>query len=136
MQNGCVAKDPAARLTRPWNYYYIAVEMARLDTLGEFEQSVLLAIAHLQDDAYGVTIRREIEARTGRSIAVGALYTGLDRLERKGYIRSAASDPTPQRGGRSKRQVTLLPAGGAALERSHDLMQRMWAGLKPGMLRR
>ena len=110
--------------------------MGRLDTLGEFEQLVLLAVVHLEGDAYGVTIRREIEARTGRSIAVGALYTALDRLERKGHVRSQASDPTPQRGGRSKRHVTLLPAGAAALERSHDMMQRMWAGLKPGMLRR
>ena len=110
--------------------------MGRPDTLGEFEQAVLLAVVHLEDNAYGVTIRREIEARTGRSIAVGALYTALDRLERKGHVRSAASHPTPQRGGRSKRHVTLLPAGAAALERSHDMMQRMWAGLKPGMLRR
>jgi len=110
--------------------------MSRLDSLGEFEQSVLLAIVHVKDDAYGVTIRREIESRTGRSIAVGALYTALDRLERKGYVRSAASDPTPQRGGRSKRYFTLLPAGAAALERSRDMMQRMWAGLKPRILRR
>ena len=109
--------------------------MSRHETLGEFEQSVLLAIVHLEDDAYGVTIRREIEARTGRSIAVGALYTALDRLERKGYVRSAASDPTPQRGGRSKRHFTLQSAGAAALERSRETMQRMWAGLEPGLLR-
>jgi DNA-binding PadR family transcriptional regulator len=105
------------------------------DTLGEFEQSVLLAIVHLKDDAYGVTIRREIESRTGRSVAVGALYTALDRLERKGFVRSAASEPTPQRGGRSKRHFTLRPAGAAALARSRDMMQRMWAGLNPGLLR-
>ena len=110
--------------------------MSRLDSLGEFEQSVLLAIAHVRDDAYGVTIRREIESRTGRSIAVGALYTALDRLERKGYVRSVSSDPTPQRGGRSKRYFTLLPSGAAALERSREMMQRMWAGLKPRILRR
>ena len=109
--------------------------MKRHDSLGEFEQSVLLAIAHLRDDAYGVTIRREIEARTGRTIAVGALYTALDRLERKGYVRSAASDPTPQRGGRSKRHFTLLAPGTAALKRSHELMARMWAGLEPRLLR-
>jgi PadR family transcriptional regulator PadR len=109
--------------------------MQRSDSLGEFEQSVLLAIVHLKDDAYGVTIRREIEARTGRSIAVGALYTALDRLERKGYVRSAASEPTARRGGRSKRHFTLLAAGAAALQRSHDTMRRMWAGLKPGLLR-
>ena len=110
--------------------------MSRLDSLGEFEQSVLLAIVHVKDDAYGVTIRREIESRTGRSIAVGALYTALDRLERKGYVRSVSSDPTPQRGGRSKRYFTLMPAGAAALERSREMMQRMWAGLKPRVLRR
>ena len=110
--------------------------MSRGDALGEFEQFVLLAIVHLKGNAYGVTIRREIEARTGRTVAVGALYTALDRLERKGYVRSAATDPTPERGGRSKRQVTIMPVGAAALERSWETMQRMWAGLKPGMLRR
>lgn len=106
-----------------------------VDSLGEFEQSVLLAIVHMRDDAYGVTIRREIEARTGRSVAVGALYTALDRLERKGHVRSAASDPTPQRGGRSKRHYVLQASGIAALKRSHALMQRMWAGLEPRLLR-
>jgi PadR family transcriptional regulator len=109
--------------------------MARNESLGEFEQSVLLAIAHLQRDAYGVTIRREIETRTERDVSVGALYTALDRLERKGYVRSAASDPTPQRGGRSKRVVTLTESGVAALQRSRDLMDRMWAGLRPRLLR-
>jgi PadR family transcriptional regulator PadR len=109
--------------------------MATNDTLGEFEQLVLLAIVHLKDEAYGLAIRREIESRTGRSVAVGALYTALDRLERKGFVRSAASAPTPQRGGRSKRQFTLLAAGAAALERSHETMRRMWGGLKPGLLR-
>ena len=109
--------------------------MATSDTLGEFEQLVLLAIVHLKDDAYGVTIRREIESRTGRSVAVGALYTALDRLERKGFVRSRTSDPTPQRGGRSKRHFALLAAGAAALDRSRETMRRMWAGVKPGLLR-
>ena len=109
--------------------------MAASDTLGEFEQLVLLAIVHLKDDAYGVTIRREIESRTGRLVAVGALYTALDRLERKGFVRSRASEPTPQRGGRSKRHFTLVAAGAAALERSRETMRRMWAGVKPGLLR-
>ena len=109
--------------------------MARTETLGEFEQAVLLAIVHIGADAYGVTIRREIEDRTRRTIAVGALYTALDRLERKGLVRSSNSDPTPQRGGRSKRHFTLTAAGAAALERSHEMMQRMWGGLRPGLLR-
>jgi PadR family transcriptional regulator, regulatory protein PadR len=109
--------------------------MARNESLGEFEQSVLLAIAHLRGNAYGVSIRREIETRTERDVSVGALYTALDRLERKGYVRSGLSDPTPQRGGRSKRVVNLTGSGIAALQRSRKLMDRMWAGLRPRMLR-
>ncbi len=104
--------------------------MKRYDSLGEFEQAVLLAIAHLGDDAYGVTIRQEIESRTGRSVAIGALYTALDRLERKGYVTSEMSDPTPQRGGRAKRHFTLKAAGIGALKQSRDLLARMWKGAR------
>jgi PadR family transcriptional regulator len=103
--------------------------------LGEFEESLLLAVARLGEDGYGVTIRREIEARTGREIAVGALYTSLARLERKGYVRSTMSDPTPQRGGRSKRHFILRPAGAAALRQSRERMARMWEGLGPDLTR-
>ena len=106
--------------------------MPRLDSLGEFEQSILLAIAHLTqsgDDIYGVPIRQAIESRTGRSVAVGALYTALDRLERKGYVASTMSDPTPSRGGRAKRYFTIRPLGVAALERSREFLARMWQGL-------
>ena len=91
---------------------------------------MLLAIVRLRADAYGSTIRREIEERTGRSIAIGALYTALDRLERKGYVSSRLSDPTPQRGGRAKRFFRLRPAGAAALERSREALNRMWAGVE------
>ena len=103
--------------------------MKRPDSLGEFEQSVLLAIAHLAEDAYGVTVRREIERRTRRTIAVGALYTALDRLERKGYVSSSMSDPTPERGGRSKRHFRLRAAGATALRQSRQRLDRMWEGL-------
>ena len=104
--------------------------MGRSDGLGEFEQSVMLAIAHLRDDAYGVTVRREIEARTERNVVIGAVYTALDRLERKGYVRSRMSDPTPERGGRSKRYFELTAAGVEALERSRELVARMWKGIR------
>ena len=109
--------------------------MRRTDSLGEFEQSVLLAIAHLGDGAYGASVRHEIESRTGREVSIGALYTALDRLERKGYLRSSTSDPTPERGGRAKRLVQLTAAGATALARSRELMNRMWAGLSPQRLR-
>ncbi len=86
-------------------------------------------------DAYGSTIRREIEEQTGRSIAIGALYTALDRLERKGYVSSRMSDPTPQRGGRAKRYFTLRAAGATALARSREALTRMWAGVDLGAQR-
>jgi PadR family transcriptional regulator PadR len=101
------------------------------DSLGEFEQALLLAIVHLGDNAYGVTIRQEIERRTDREIAIGALYTALDRLERKGFIRSTMSEPTHERGGRSKRYFRLRAAGAAALRLSRERMARMWEGLTP-----
>ena len=103
--------------------------MAGVDVLGELEQIVLLAIAHLGDEAYGVPIRREIESRIDRVVSVGALYTALDRLEAKGLLRSRVSDPTPQRGGRARRFVGLTPAGVAALNHTRALMTKMWAGL-------
>lgn len=96
--------------------------------LGEFEQAVLLAVAHLEDDAYGVTIRREIRRRTGRDVAVGALYTALDRLERKQCVTSRMSDPSPRRGGRAKRVFRLTPGGRQALRRSREFLDAMWAG--------
>lgn len=99
------------------------------DALGEFEQLVLLAIVQLGDEAYGMTIRRQIEERTGRSVSIGALYTALERLERKGYVASTLSDPTPQRGGRAKRLFQLRKSGAAALRRSRDTLDRMWAGV-------
>jgi PadR family transcriptional regulator PadR len=108
--------------------------MAKTDTLGEFEQSVLLAIAHLSqagEDVYGVPIRQLIEDRTERTVPVGALYTALDRLERKGFVASHMGDPTPSRGGRAKRHFVLRPAGATALERSREYMARMWQGLAP-----
>jgi DNA-binding PadR family transcriptional regulator len=107
--------------------------MPRYESLGEFEQSVLLAIAHLEDGAYGVPIRQEIESRTGRAIAVGALYTALERLERKGYLRSTMSEPTAERGGRSRRHYRLQPAGADALRRSREFLDNMWRGLNRGL---
>jgi DNA-binding PadR family transcriptional regulator len=103
------------------------------DTLGEFEQLLLLAIVRLGDDAYGVTIRQEVEERTGREVAIGALYTSLDRLERKGFVRSTMSEPTDERGGRSKRCFRIRPAGANALRQSRERLARMWEGLAPDL---
>jgi PadR family transcriptional regulator, regulatory protein PadR len=72
--------------------------MAKGDLLGEFELYVMLALAHLGDAAYGITVRREIEARTGRTVAIGAVYATLARLEEKGLVRFLVSAPQPVQG--------------------------------------
>jgi len=98
--------------------------------LGEFEQIVLLAVVRLGDKAYGVPVRREIEQRGGRGTTVGALYSTLDRLEAKGFVHSWFADPTPQRGGRSKRYFRPTPAGLQALAHSKSVLDRMWKGVR------
>ena len=103
--------------------------MAALVNLGEFEQLILLAILRLGKDAYGVTIRAELADRAGRTVAPGAMYTALERLEIKGLIASRMSDPTPQRGGRSKRLVTVTGAGSEALSRALQAYERLLDGL-------
>jgi len=97
--------------------------------LGEFEQLILLAILRRRDDAYGVTIRAELADRAGRTVAPGALYTALERLETKGLITSRMSEPTSQRGGRAKRLVTVTAAGMKALTRSVRAYERLLDGL-------
>jgi PadR family transcriptional regulator PadR len=105
----------------------------RTDSLGEFEQLLLLAIVHLGEDAYGVTIRQEVERRTGRDIAIGAMYTTLNRLETKGFVKSVMTDPTAQRGGRAKRQFKLRPTGATALRQSRERLAKMWDGLQSNL---
>ena len=105
------------------------------DHLGELEQIVLLAILRVGPNAYGVPIRVEIGDRTGRSLTVGALYRTLDRLEQKGYVVSWFGDPTPERGGRSKRHFEVRPAGLRALRASRDALAAMWDGLEPRVTR-
>ena len=92
------------------------------DHLGRFEHFLLLAVIRLGDDAYGMTIRRELARHTGREVAVGAIYTALARLERRGLVRSQLGDPTPERGGRAKRYYRVLPAGRRALARAEEAL--------------
>ncbi len=105
--------------------------MGKSDSLGEFEQVALLALIRLRADAYGARIRREIAERTGRDVSLGAIYTTLERLERKGFVSSARGAPTPERGGRAKRFYKIEAPGERALQRSRETMDRMWAGLVP-----
>ncbi len=101
------------------------------DALGEFEQMVLLAIARLGDNAYGVSIRDEIKACTGRSVSRGAIYVTLDRLENRGFIKTWLADPTPERGGKAKRLCRVQAAGKRALIDARTVLEQMWTGLDP-----
>lgn len=103
--------------------------MADRDYLGEFEHIVVLALLRLEDQAYGVTVRQEIEFRTKRDVSIGAVYATLDRLERKGYVKSYLGEPTPERGGRSKRFFRVAAKGLAAVNRTQRALQRMTEGL-------
>jgi len=98
-------------------------------TLGDFEQLILFSLVRLGDDAYGVTIRREIETRASRTVSPGALYTALDRLEKRGFVSSRLGEPTPQRGGKRKRMYTLQPAGERALARAYESLRLMSSGV-------
>ena len=99
-------------------------------SLGEFEILILFAIVRLRNDAYGATIHREIEDRTGRSIAIGAVYTGLARLQRSGYVLATIGDPTPQRGGRRKKYYSVTEAGAFSLGRSVSAYRQMTEGIE------
>jgi PadR family transcriptional regulator PadR len=90
--------------------------------LGEFEYLLLSAAARLGENAYGASIRKDIEDSTGRRCSLGALYTTLDRLESKGLIKTWMGDATPQRGGRSKRMVRISAKGVRAAAAFYDAM--------------
>jgi len=99
------------------------------NTLGEFEQMVLLAILRLGDGVYGVPIVDEIESRTGRSVARAAVYVTLRRLEKKGLVESWMGEPTEERGGKARRMVRVRPAGRRLVHESREAMDAMWQGL-------
>lgn len=104
--------------------------MPRGDYLGEFEQMVMLAVARLDDGAYGMAILDEIAERTGSDVAVASVYAALDRLERRDLVESEMGEPTRRRGGRAKRFFRLCPAGRVALARSRDALDALWEGLE------
>jgi PadR family transcriptional regulator len=110
--------------------FYCVEQMPRGDLLGSLEYIVLLALVRLEDNAYGMTVRREIEERTGRSISIGAIYATLERLQTKGYVRSFVGEPTAERGGRAKRLFRIDAEGRRALRTTQETMQKMTAGLK------
>jgi PadR family transcriptional regulator PadR len=96
---------------------------------GAFEQFVLLAVLRLGDGAYGMTVRRELEEKTQKTVSLGAVYATLERLEQKGYVRSYGGEATEERGGRAKRFFAVEAAGLSALREALDATDRLRAGL-------
>jgi len=94
--------------------------------LGEFEELVLLTITTLGEEAYGVSIQQDIEARCKRSISIGALHSTITRLEEKGLLKSWLGGATQERGGRSKRYYEITPAGKKAVSESKSLRDELW----------
>jgi PadR family transcriptional regulator PadR len=104
--------------------------MARGSYLGEFEQMVLLAVARLGDDAYGMSILEELQERTGRAASVASVYAALDRLARQGHVSSRVGEPSAERGGRAKRFFALEPSGARALSKAREALSALWDGLE------
>jgi PadR family transcriptional regulator, regulatory protein PadR len=98
--------------------------------MGEFEQLVLLALLRLDNDAYGMEVREEIERRTGREVSYGAVYTTLDRLEQKGHVAHRMGEVTPERGGRARKYFSVLPEGREALRVTQQALTVMWEGVR------
>ncbi len=103
--------------------------MSGEDFLGSFEQLVMLAVVRLGDDAYGMTVRQELEERTDRAVSLGAVYATLDRLENKGYLKSNKRKAGAERQGRAKRLLRVKPSGLAALRKTLECVERMREGL-------
>lgn len=101
--------------------------------LGEFEELVLLTVASLGSDAYGVGIQNDIEGRTGRGVSIGALHATITRLEEKGFLRSWMGEPTLERGGRRKRNFELTQSGKVALNEIKSLRDELWKESKKSL---
>jgi len=93
--------------------------------LGEFEELVLLAAGVLKENAYGISIKDELQVRTGRKPSIGALHTALTRLENKGFLKSKLEGATEERRGRRKRFYSVTKAGARALKQVYELRSEM-----------
>jgi PadR family transcriptional regulator, regulatory protein PadR len=103
--------------------------MSKASYLGEFELLVMLTTLRLGDGAYGVPISREIERQTGRDVTFGTVYSTLERLQVKGFVRSNLGDATPERGGRAKRYFRVTPAGLRTVRETKQGLIRLWRGV-------
>jgi DNA-binding PadR family transcriptional regulator len=98
--------------------------------LGELEQMILLAVLRLGPEAYGWAVAEELDRVVGRKMSSGALYTTLERLERKGLLAGRVEDPRPERGGRPRRYLKVTPEGLLGLEAGREAMLALWDGIE------
>jgi len=102
--------------------------MAR-ELLTDFELMILLAVLRAGDEAYGVAIARDIEATTGRTVLLGAVYAALERLERNALVASTVGEPTAARGGRAKRFFRVTPRGLRSVKDTQRALVALWSGV-------
>ena len=102
--------------------------------LGEFEQVVLLSILSLKDNAYGVTIRQNLQQSIGRYVSIGALYSTAERLEKKGLLTSKKSGATAERGGKAKRYFNVTPSGIESLQDTKKQLETLWQNANISLL--
>ena len=98
-------------------------------SIGEFEEIVMLTVAILYNEAYGIAIKEEIENRLNRKVSVGAMRTALKRLEKKGYLDSELGEATAIRGGKRKRYFKVTPLGKKALEYVMLTRKQLWEAI-------
>jgi DNA-binding PadR family transcriptional regulator len=104
-----------------------------MDTFGELEQLVLLAVMQAGDQAYGVVVQTAIRQKARRDLTLGTIYKTLSRLETKGFVTSQLGEPTAERGGRAKRYYRVTAAGRRALQQQLSALRAMAAGLDVGL---
>lgn len=104
--------------------------MQQADLLGSFEQLVLLALVRMKDEAYGMSVRRELEERTERTVSLGAVYATLDRLEQKGYVTASHGGANVARQGRTRRYFQITATGSQAVRRSLRTIEAVSRGTK------
>jgi DNA-binding PadR family transcriptional regulator len=109
--------------------FYVLSNMTR-GAVGELEFQVLLSVMHLDEDAYGAAVRRDVSKRAQRDYSVGAIYSSLERLEQKGLLSSSETDPLPVRGGRARRRFKATAAGRAAMRVEIGARGRAWKNVQ------
>jgi DNA-binding PadR family transcriptional regulator len=102
------------------------------DRLGEFEEMLLLAVYALGEDTYAVPVQEHVERASRRNVSMGAVYAGLERLERKGFVRSFAGEATAVRGGKRKRHFSITAEGRAVLKDVRRVRERLWRAVEEG----